>query len=85
MINMTINVDNLEAKRLVQELSELTGENISEIIIKALAEKIEREKRKQGISPTVKDELLIIAQRFPALSISDMRSEQEILGYEKNY
>lgn len=85
MINMTINIDNLEAERLVQELSELTGENISEIIVKALAERLEREKRKKGISTTVKDELLIIAQRFQALPTLDMRSEEEILGYENDY
>ena len=85
MINMTINIDNLEAERLVQELSELTGENISEIIVKALAERLEREKRKKGISTTVKDELLIIAQRFQALPTLDIRSEEEILGYENDY
>ena len=82
---MTINIDNLEAERLVQELSELTGENISEIIIKALAERLEREKRKKGISTTAKDELLIIAQRFQALPTLDMRREEEILGYENGY
>lgn len=82
---MTMNIDSLEAERLVQELSEPTGENISEIIFKALAERLEREKRKQGISPTVKDELLIIAQHFQAFPTLDLRSEEEILGYENDY
>jgi antitoxin VapB len=44
---MAINIKNLEADRLARELSEITGETITEAVIKSLAERLDREKKKQ--------------------------------------
>ncbi|MEY2833361.1 MAG: hypothetical protein RLZZ574_2620 [Cyanobacteriota bacterium] len=97
---MTINIKNSKADRLVQELGELTGENVTEIVIKSLAERLEREKSQKNTSMSVnrevedaeetstfpvKDELLAIAKRFQALPTLDNRSEEEILGYNDGY
>ena len=97
---MTINIKNSEADRLVQELSELTGENVTEIVIKSLAERLEREKSQKTTSmsvnrkvdaeqtsafPSAKHEILAITKRFQALPTLDNRSEEEILGYNDGY
>lgn len=79
---MALHIKNLEADKLARELSELTGETITEAVIKSLAERLEREKRKQTTPISLKEELLAIAQRFQALPILDERTEAEILGYD---
>ena len=41
---MAINIKNVEADRLARELSEITGETITETVIKSLTERLDREK-----------------------------------------
>lgn len=97
---MAINIQNAEVDRLVRELSELTGEGVTEIVIKSLTERLEKEKSQKTITSVntevengeqtsafsdVKDELLTIAKRFQALPTLDNRSEEEILGYNNGY
>jgi antitoxin VapB len=82
---MAINIKNAEADRLARELSEITGETITEAVIKSLAERLEREKNKQTISVPLQEELLSIAKRYQALPTLDKRTEEEILGYNDGY
>ena len=84
---MTININNSEADKLIRELEELTGENITDIIVKSLSERLEREKsqKSSATSPNLKQELLTIARRYQALPTLDNRSTEEILGYEDDY
>ncbi len=82
---MAINIKNTEADRLARELSEITGETITEAVIKSLAERLEREKNKQTASVPLKEELLSIAKRYQALPTLDNRTEEEILGYNDSY
>ncbi len=82
---MAINIKNTEADRLARELSEITGETITEAVIKSLAERLEREKNKQTASVPLKEELLSIAKRYQALPTLDNRTEEEILGYNDGY
>ena len=82
---MAINIKNAEADRLARELSEITGETITEAVIKSLAERLEREKNKQTTSVPLKEELLSIAKRYQALPTLDNRTEEEILGYNDGY
>jgi antitoxin VapB len=78
---MAINIKNAEADRLARELSQITGETITEAVIKSLAERLEREKNKQTTSLPLQEELLGIAKRYQALPTLDNRTEEEILGY----
>jgi antitoxin VapB len=82
---MTLNIPNSEADKLAKELSQLTGEPITEAVIKALQERLEREKSKQLTPISLPEELLNIAKRFQALPILDHRTEEEILGYSNGY
>lgn len=82
---MAIDIKNLEADKLARELSELTGETITEVVIKSLAERLEREKSKQTTPISLQEELLSIARRFQSLPTLDNRSEEEILGYSDGY
>ncbi|WP_019508252.1 type II toxin-antitoxin system VapB family antitoxin [Pleurocapsa sp. PCC 7319] len=82
---MAINIKNAEADKLARELSEITGETITEAVIKSLAERLEREKNKQTTSVPLQEELLSIAKRYQALPTLDNRTEEEILGYDDGY
>lgn len=84
---MAINIKNVEADKLVRELSELTGETITETVIRSLTERLEREKSKQAGLLEVKpeEELLAIAKRYHAIPSLDERPEEEILGYNDGY
>lgn len=82
---MAINIKNAEADRLVRELSKITGETITEAVIKSLAERLEREKNKQTAFVPLEEDLLSIAKRYQALPTLDKRTEEEILGYDNGY
>ena len=82
---MAINIKNAKADRLARELSEITGETITEAVIKSLAERLEREKNRQTTSVPLQEELLSIAKRYQALPTLDNRTEEEILGYDDGY
>ena len=82
---MAINIKNSEADRLARELSEITGETITETVIKSLTERLEREKNKQASPLSMEQELLGIAERYHALPTLDNRTEEEILGYDNGY
>lgn len=79
---MTINIKSSEADKLVRELSELTGESITEIVVKSLAQRLEREKSQNNASTSLEQELLAISQSYQNLPTLDDRSEEEILGYD---
>ena len=84
-VEMAINIKNAEADRLVRELSAITGETITETVIKSLAERLEKEKNKQITPLPIQRELLAIAERYQTLPTIDKRTEEEILGYNDGY
>ncbi len=77
---MPLNIKNPEADRLAHELSERTGETITEAVIKALRERLVRESGRRA-PLRLKDEILAIGKRCAALPDQDLRSPDEILGY----
>lgn len=81
---MAINIKNVEADKLVRELSEITGETITDTVIRSLSERLEREKNKQVSRVPIdqEEELLAIAKRYHELPNLDDRAEEEILGYD---
>jgi antitoxin VapB len=79
---MALSIKNPEAERLARELASKTGESMTEAILKALRERLEREVGRRRHLRLV-DQLDEIAIRCAALPVIDDRSEDEILGYDE--
>jgi antitoxin VapB len=80
---MPLSIRNPYAEQLARQVSELTRENITQTIIKALENQLERLKGEKK-TVDVKKQILSISKRCNALPDLDNRSEEEILGYNKN-
>lgn len=76
---MALSVKNQEADRLARELSELTGESLTEAVLVALQERLERERRRPGIGRRL-SRLVAEVAGYPVV---DRRSADEILGYDE--
>lgn len=79
---MALSIKNNDADRLARELAETTGETLTEAICNALRERLEREK---GIRnpDRIRDEISRIQKRVARLPKLDERSDEQILGYDK--
>ena len=80
---MTLNIKSQLADKLARDLSSRTGETITEAVIKALEERLERTSYKYS-SSDLKNELLKIGKRCAALPNLDKRTPDEVLGYDKH-
>ncbi len=79
---MPLNIKNPEVDRLARELSERTGESITEVVLNALRDRLVREEGRT-VAGSLKDEILAIGKRCAALPDFDQRSADEILGYDE--
>lgn len=79
---MALSIKNEEVDRLARELSEITGESITEAISKALKERLEKETGRQTTN-RFREEIQRMQNRVKRLSRLDDRSDEEILGYDK--
>jgi antitoxin VapB len=80
---MPLNVKNAEAHRLAKELSELTGESITEVVTTVLREAVDRARKiKNSSTERLVAELDDIARHCASLEVLDERSAEEILGYD---
>jgi antitoxin VapB len=77
-----LNIKNPEADKLARLLAQQTGETITEVVIKALREKLIREQGKKA-PVELKEALLAIGNRCAALPDRDPRSPDEIIGYDE--
>ena len=80
---VALHIEHPEAERLAEELSAHTDESITEAVVKALRERLMREKRRV-LTPSFREELLAIGDRCAALPDLDTRSPDEILGYDEH-
>jgi antitoxin VapB len=79
---MPLSIKHPEADRLARELAKSTGEGLTEAVIKALRERLAREKgRKRG--GRLSEELRTIGERVAALPVLDQRTPEEILDYDE--
>lgn len=78
---MALNIKNEEADRLARELSELTGESLTEVVIRSLRERLARESGRV-LSYGLRDDVARIQERIAALPRRDERSDEEIIGYD---
>jgi antitoxin VapB len=78
---MALCIRNPHAEKLARDVAAQTGENITQAIIHALEERLERiNGRKQAYD--IKEEILKISERCSSLPDKDRRTEEEILGYD---
>ena len=78
---MALSIKHPEADRLARELAALTGENLTEAILKALQQRLLKEQGRVEARP-LRQELSAIRKRCSRLPILDPRSAEEILGYD---
>ncbi len=81
---MTITINDPDADKLARELVNYTGETLTQAILNALRERLEREKEKQSKILSLKEELLQIGKACADLPVQDDRTPDEILGYDEN-
>ena len=75
---MSLNIKNAEADRLVEMLSNLTGESKTQAVIRALQERIAREQRHRN-REALSSELLAIGRRCAAYGRRDTTAHGELL------
>ena len=74
-----MSIKNDEADRLARELSELTGESITEAIVVSLRERLEDKRRRPGLEERLK-RLVAELGRYPVLREA---SPDELMGYDE--
>jgi antitoxin VapB len=80
---MALSIRNPLAEKLAREVSTASGENMTQAIIHALEEKLERLRGRKTTTDTTR-EILKISQRCSALPDLDARTPEEILGYNQH-
>jgi len=80
---MPFSIKNPEADRLARELAATTGESLTEAVLRALRERLVRE-RGRARSSSAREELRAIRERCSRLPVLDARSPDAILGYDEH-
>lgn len=80
---MALSIKHPEADRLARELAATTRESLTEAVLKALRERLDRERGRVRPLP-VRDELRAIRERCSRLPVLDRRTPEEILGYDED-
>jgi len=78
---MALNIRSAETEALAAELAQLTGENKTEAVTKALRDRLERVRRVRA-KVSMADDIERIARQCAGLTVLDPRSADEILGYD---
>jgi antitoxin VapB len=80
---MALSIKNPEADQLARALAGLTGLSLTDAILKALREQLARETGRSGVS-RLGDDLRAISDRCGALPDLDLRSPEEIIGFDEH-
>jgi len=80
---MPLSIRNPRAEQLAREVAAESGENLTQVIIHALEDRLQRIKGRRAATDLV-DEIMAISQRCQALPDLDTRPADEILGYDKD-
>ncbi len=79
---MALSIRNPRAEKLARQVAAESGENLTEAIIHALEERLERLKGRRTTTD-VAEEIMRISIRCRALPEVDPRSAEEVLGYDE--
>ena len=77
-----LNIKDPEAYRLARALADRSGETLTQVVVLALRERYERERRKNQHQDLI-DEMKEISDRVKAMPVRDRRSADEIIGYNE--
>jgi antitoxin VapB len=81
---MALSIKDPETDRLIRDLAALAGESMTEAVRRSVAERLSRERRKRGQAVGRTEMLDAIARRCAALPDYDVRSPDEIIGYDEH-
>jgi len=82
---MALSIKSQEADRLARELARATGESITDAVVAAIRERLDRERRRQSTrSHHFQTRLTRIQQRVANLPVLDSRTPDEIIGYDQH-
>ena len=76
---MALSVKNEEADRLARDLAKMTGESLTEAVVVALRERLDRERTRRDLVRRVTR----LAVEVSALPVLDARSPDEMIGYDE--
>ncbi len=79
---MLLSIRNPRAEKLARQVAAESGESLTEAIIHALEERLERLKGRRTTTD-VAEEIMRISIRCRALPEVDPRSAEEVLGYDE--
>lgn len=79
---MALSIKNDEADRLAREVTEETGETLTEAVMISLQERLERLRRAKA--RTIGERLRRLREEVAAMPVVDSRSADEIIGYDEN-
>jgi antitoxin VapB len=80
---LALSIKNRKAEQLAQSVAKQTGETLTQAVITALEERLERIAGRRS-APDVLETLLEISRRCSQLPDLDQRSSDEILGYDES-
>jgi antitoxin VapB len=80
---MALSIKHPEADQLARALSGVTGLSITDAVLKALREQLQRETGRARVSGLGED-LRAISDRCAALPDLDLRSPEEIMGFDEH-
>jgi antitoxin VapB len=80
---MALSIKHPDADQLARHLAEVTGQSITEAVIRALREQLLRETGRRS-APRLIDELRAISDRCAALPDYDTRTPEEIIGFDEH-
>lgn len=81
---MALSFKNPDVDRLARELASVTGETLTDAVLVSIRERLERERRRRVRRETdLAEDLMEIGRQCAALPVLDIRSEDEILGYDQ--
>lgn len=80
---MPLSIRNQRAEQLAREVASVSGENITQAIIHALEERLEKLKGRRKVKDTF-NKIMAISKRCSAIPDQDKRPADEILGYDES-
>jgi antitoxin VapB len=81
---MPLSIKDPEADRLARALAQRTGETLTEAVITALRQRLDRELRQEQSTESLVEDVMEIGRHCASLPLLDRRRPDEILGYDKN-
>lgn len=81
---MALSLKDPETDRLARAVAALTGENLTTAVRNALAERLARERLRQGEAADLEARIRQIGKHCASLPDFDPRTPDQIIGYDEN-